>query len=53
MAGLGKKEKREGTIDYYMREPIVQNDAKGVAPLVLAYVEILFNQEVKGTSSIS
>ena len=53
VAGLGNKEKREGTVDYYMREPIVQNDAKGVAPLVLAYVEILFNQEVKGTSSIS
>ena len=53
VAGLGNKEKREGTFDYYMREPIVQNDAKGVAPLVLAYVEILFNQEVKGTSSIS
>ncbi len=42
VAGLGNKEKREGTFDYYMREPIVQNDAKGVAPLILAYVETLF-----------
>jgi len=42
VAGLGNKEMREGTFDYYMREPVVQNDAKGVAPLVLAYVEILF-----------
>ena len=41
MAGLGNKEMREGTFDYYMREPIVQNDAKGVAPLILAYVEVL------------
>lgn len=42
VAGLGNKEMREGTFDYYMREPIVQNDAKGVAPLILAYVEMLF-----------
>ena len=33
---------REGTFDYYMREPVVSNDAKGVAPLVLAYVETLW-----------
>lgn len=44
VAGLGNIEKREGTFDYYMREPIVKNDAKGVAPLILAYVETLFHQ---------
>lgn len=44
VAGLGNKEMREGTFDYYMREPVVQNDAKGVAPLILAYVELLFAQ---------
>ena len=42
VAGLGNKERREGTFDYYLREPIVQNDAKGVAPLILAYTEVLF-----------
>ena len=47
VAGLGNKEMREGTFDYYMREPIVQNDAKGVAPLILAYVEMLFAQQPK------
>ena len=41
VAGLGNTERREGTFDYYMREPVVRNDAKGVAPLVLAYVEVL------------
>lgn len=41
VAGLGNTEMREGTFDYYMREPIVKNDAKGVAPLILAYVETL------------
>ena len=30
-AGLGNKEMRERTFDYYMREPIVKNDAKGAA----------------------
>ena len=41
VAGLGNKEMREGTFDYYMREPVVKNEAKGVAPLILAYVEVL------------
>ena len=43
VAGLGNKEMREGTFDYYMREPIVKNEAKGVAPLILAYIEIMFH----------
>lgn len=42
VAGLGNKEMREGTFDYYMREPIVKNEAKGVAPLILAYIELLY-----------
>ena len=41
VAGLGNKEMREGTFDYYMREPVVKNEAMGVAPLILAYVEVL------------
>lgn len=41
VAGLGNKEMREGTFDYYMREPVVENEAKGIAPLILAYAELL------------
>jgi unsaturated rhamnogalacturonyl hydrolase len=41
VAGLGGKENRDGTFEYYMSEPIVENEAKGVAPLLLAYTEIL------------
>lgn len=41
VAGLGNTDHREGTFEYYMREPVVRNDAKGVAPLVLAYIETL------------
>jgi len=43
MAGLGPEEKpeRDGSYEYYISEPIVENDAKGVAPFVLCYTEIL------------
>lgn len=41
VAGLGGKEMRDGTYEYYMSEPVVENEAKGVAPLLLAYTEIL------------
>lgn len=49
VAGLGnsrgKHEMREGTFDYYMKEPIVKNEAKGVAPLILAYIETMFHNQ--------
>lgn len=44
VAGLGGTDQRDGSFEYYMSEPIVENDAKGVAPLVLAYAEILRNE---------
>lgn len=47
VAGLGNKEMREGTFDYYMREPVVKNEAKGVAPLILAYIETIFRDKQK------
>ena len=39
VAGLGGKDRRPGTYDYYMSEPIVEDDAKGVGPFLLAYTE--------------
>lgn len=48
VAGLGNTEHREGTFDYYMREPIVKNDAKGVAPLILAYIETMHHDKLNG-----
>lgn len=47
VAGLGNKERREGTYEYYMREPVVENEAKGIAPLILAFVEILWRESAK------
>lgn len=41
VAGLGPENKpnRDGSFDYYMSEPIVEDDAKGVGPFILAYNE--------------
>ncbi len=42
MAGLGPEDKphRNGTFEYYVSEPVVENDAKGTGPFVMAYTEI-------------
>ena len=41
VAGLGGKDRRDGSLEYYFGEPVVENDAKGTAPLLLLYTEIL------------
>lgn len=43
VAGLGPENnlRRDGTFAYYISEPIVENDAKGVGPLIMAYTEVL------------
>lgn len=43
VAGLGPDGnlRRNGKYEYYISEPIVENDAKGVAPFVLCYTEIM------------
>ena len=42
VAGLGPENdrRRDGTYAYYISEPVVENDAKGVAPLVMCYTEV-------------
>ena len=42
VAGLGpeKNLRRDGSTAYYLSEPIVRNDAKGVAPFLLCYTEV-------------
>jgi len=40
VAGLGGATRRDGSYDYYMSEPVVEDDAKGTAPFVLAYLEM-------------
>ena len=43
VAGLGPENnlRRDGSFKYYISEPIVENDAKGVGPLIMAYTEVL------------
>ena len=42
VAGLGPENnrRRDGTYAYYISEPVVKNDAKGVAPFILCYTEV-------------
>jgi unsaturated rhamnogalacturonyl hydrolase len=39
VAGLGGKEMRRGDYDYYINEPVVSNDPKGIGPLIWAALE--------------
>lgn len=52
VAGLGyttsKGRPRDGSFDYYISEPIVDNDLKGVGPFILAGLEL---QQLLGTPS--
>lgn len=41
MAGLGGQPYRDGSADYYLSERITENDAKGIAPYLMAYTEII------------
>ena len=45
VAGLGGKDMREGSDEYYLSEPVVEDDAKGVAPFLMAYTEIMRMKE--------
>ncbi|WP_026528135.1 glycoside hydrolase family 88/105 protein [Butyrivibrio sp. VCD2006] len=50
VAGLGGAQHRDGSLEYYFGEPVVENDAKGTAPLLMAYTELL-GLEKKGVLS--
>lgn len=39
VAGLGPGEKRDGSVAYYLSEPVVADDAKGVGPYFMALAE--------------
>ena len=42
VAGLGpdNNRRRDGSYEYYISEPVVENDAKGVGPLIMAFTEM-------------
>ena len=39
VGGLGGKQMRKGDFDYYLSEPIIDNDCKGVGPFIWASLE--------------
>lgn len=43
VAGLGPENnrRRDGSFEYYISEPVVENDAKGLAPFLMCYTELL------------
>ena len=41
VGGLGPGNKRDGSVAYYLSEPISADDAKGVGPFMMAYSEYL------------
>ena len=43
VAGLGPADnlRRDGSYEYYISEPVVENDAKGVAPFLLCFTEVI------------
>lgn len=45
VAGLGGKELRDGTVAYYLSEPVVSSEAKGVAPFLMCYTEIIRDKQ--------
>lgn len=47
VAGLGPENnrRRDGSYEYYISEPIVENDAKGLAPFLMTYTELIQTQE--------
>lgn len=47
VAGLGgNTNRRDGTYEYYVSEPVVKDDGKGAAPLLMTYAEILRTKEL-------
>jgi unsaturated rhamnogalacturonyl hydrolase len=40
LGGLSNGKVRDGSFDYYVGEPIVTNDLKGIGPFILAGIEL-------------
>ena len=45
VAGLGPGEKRDGSVAYYLSEPRVADDSKGVGPFMMAYAQWLMQKK--------
>lgn len=45
VAGLGPGNKRDGSVEYYLSEPVVEDDSKGTGAYFMAFAEALRAQE--------
>jgi unsaturated rhamnogalacturonyl hydrolase len=50
VAGLGGPDKRDGSYTYYISEPIIVNDQKGIGAFILAMAEMEMLVDEKGVS---
>lgn len=46
VAGLGPNHERDGSVSYYLSEPITEDDQKAVGPLMIAYSEYLLGEKI-------
>ena len=51
VAGLGPGEARDGSVDYYLSEPRVSDDSKGVGPFMMAYAQSLLLKKECGSEA--
>ena len=49
VAGLSGNPYRDGSYEYYVSEPVVSNDFKGVGPFILAAIELEAVSAIQGT----
>ena len=40
VAGLGGDPYRDGSFEYYISEPVISNDLKGVGPFIMAGIQL-------------
>lgn len=48
VAGLGPKDTRDGSVEYYLSEPIVADDYKGTGAMMMAYGQLLLLKKQQG-----
>ncbi|WP_367210563.1 glycoside hydrolase family 105 protein [Sphingobacterium sp. R2] len=53
VSGLGGKKYRDGSFAYYMSEPVVTNDPKGIGAFILAASEVELAREKKAENNMS
>ncbi len=46
VAGLGPGDKRDGSVEYYLSEEIVSDEAKAVGPFMMAYAQYLLTEKI-------